>query len=251
MRFEIITLFPETFTGFLQTSLIGKAIASGKITTHLHNIRDFTTGKHKQADDRPYGGGPGMVLMADPIYKTIEHIKKRCKIPKTKPGIIALAPRGNRLTPKLAKTLSKQKQLVLLCGHYEGFDERIFKYVDQEISIGDYVTQGGETPAMVLIEAISRFIPGVIKERASVKEDSFSIGVKALLCAFQQEKSAKQSFDPAALLLDWPHYTRPRAWRKISVPKILLSGHTKKIEQWRLDQALKATQKRRPDLLKK
>lgn len=226
MRIDLLTLFPGTFDGFLKASLIGKALNNKTIEIYRHNIRDFASGKHRQADDRPYGGGPGMVLMAEPIYKALEHVKKKFPVKKANRTTLLLSPRGRPLTARLSAQLAGYKHLILLCGHYEGIDERIAAHFDHEVSIGNYVLMSGETAAMVVIEAVARHIKGVVKEKQSIKEDSFSIS-----------HQGRQ-------LLEWPQYTRPRLWRRRSVPAILLSGDHKKIKSWRLTQAFAGTMKR-------
>ncbi|MBI4064673.1 MAG: tRNA (guanosine(37)-N1)-methyltransferase TrmD [Elusimicrobia bacterium] len=232
MKIEILTLFPEIFEGFLKASLIGKAAQKNLIRIHLHNIRDFGQGRRRQADDRVYGGGAGMVLMAEPIYQALQYIRKNCGLGRAGGASYVLSPRGNRLTPALAQNLAKKKSLILLAGHYEGVDERIVKHFDGELSIGDYVTMGGEIPAMLVIEAAARFIKGVVKEESCVLEDSFSIN------------------PGAGSLLEWPQYTRPRLWRGENVPAVLLSGNHAQIQNWRQRQAAQKTKKIRPDLIK-
>ncbi|MBI4669872.1 MAG: tRNA (guanosine(37)-N1)-methyltransferase TrmD [Elusimicrobia bacterium] len=234
LQFEVLTLFPDIFQGFLQASLIGKAMEKGLIGVRLHNIRDFCRDKHRQADDKPYGGGPGMVLMAEPVYQALQFAKNQK--PKLKYGAFILSPRGVPLTTELAKKLSKYDQLILLAGHYEGIDERVSGYFDGEISVGDYVTMGGEVPAMIVIEAVSRFIPGVVKEKASVEEDSFSI-----------RPPPSTPHPPPPALLEWPQYTRPAVWRGRKIPKILLSGHHAQIRSWRLKKALEKTCQKFPE----
>lgn len=233
MRFEILTLFPEIFEGFLKASLIGKACSRHLITIHRHCIRDWAKTKHRQADDRPYGGGAGMVLMAEPVHQALKAIKRRCRpqYARKKIKYIVLSPRGQRLTMPLAAQLAQYKQLVLLCGHYGGIDDRILNFFDDEISIGDYVIMGGEVAAMVVIEAVARYLPGVVKQEQSVLEDSFSMT------------------HGKGCLLEWPQYTRPKIWRGKKVPSILLSGNHQKIKQWRVAEAFKITKTRRPDLL--
>lgn len=231
MRFELITLFPGAFQGFLRVSLISKARERKLLSVHLHDPRRFGQGAHAQVDERPYGGGPGMVLMAEPIYQTLRLIKRQCPIKGPNIRLI-LSARGERLTAQRAKHLATKCQITLLCGHYEGVDERIRGYFDQEVSIGDFITMGGEVPAMAIIEAVSRFIPGVLGEPQSAQEESFLL---------------KEKGRP---LLEWPAFTRPEHWRGQSVPKILLQGHHGKIALWRRDQALALTQERRQDLLK-
>lgn len=211
------------FSGPLTSSLLKRAIEKKLIEVNLTNIRDFTADKHQTADDSPYGGGPGMVMKPEPLAKAIAVSRK--------PGarVIFLCPTGTPLTQDKVKTLAKEEHLVLLCGHYEGIDERIREtLIDEEISIGDYVVTGGELPAMVLIDAVSRMLPGVVKEECSVAADSFYDG-----------------------LLDHPSYTRPEVFEGKKVPDVLLSGHHKEIEEWRRKEQLRRTYLRRPDLLTK
>ncbi|MFN3567651.1 MAG: tRNA (guanosine(37)-N1)-methyltransferase TrmD, partial [Caldimicrobium sp.] len=225
MRFHIVTIFPEYFSSPLQVGLLGKAIKKGSIEVILHNLRDYTIDKHKVVDDEPYGGGEGMVFKPEPLYRAITHIKER--EPATK--VIYLSPQGELFNQELAQKLAKEESLLLLCGRYEGIDERIREhFVDVEISIGDYVVFGGEVAALVLIEAISRLIPGVIGKKDSVERESFTSG-----------------------LLKYPCYTRPADFLGLRVPDELLSGDHKKIEQFRREQSLKITLKRRPELLSK
>ncbi len=221
MKFDVLTLFPEMFET-LNQSILGKAQEKNLIDINLINIRDFSKDKHKKVDDTPYGGGAGMVMRADIVYDAYQSVKT----PKTK--LIYLTPQGKTLNQKKVEELSKEEHLVLLCGHYEGIDQRVIdKIVDEEISIGDYVLTGGEIPAMVLIDSVSRYIEGVIKND-STKEESFSQG-----------------------LLEYPQYTRPEIFQGEKVPEILLSGHHQKIDKWRKEQAIKITLEKRPDLIKK
>ena len=221
MKFDVLTLFPEMFET-LNQSILGKAQEKKLIDINLINIRDFSKDKHKKVDDTPYGGGAGMVMKADIVYDEYKSVKT----PKTK--LIYLTPQGKTLNQKKVEELSKEEHLVLLCGHYEGIDQRVIdKIVDEEISIGDYVLTGGEIPAMVLIDSVSRYIEGVIKND-STKEESFSQG-----------------------LLEYPQYTRPEIFQGEKVPEILLSGHHQKIDKWRKEQAIKITLEKRPDLIKK
>lgn len=221
MQFDILTLFPEMFKT-LDESIIGKAKEKGLINIKLINIRDFSKNKHKKVDDTPYGGGAGMVLMPDVVYDAYNSIKSE------KAKVIYMSPQGKKLNQKKVEELSKQKHLILLCGHYEGIDQRVIDtIVDEEISIGDYVLTGGEIPAMVLIDAVSRYVEGVLKDN-STKEETFSKG-----------------------LLEYPQYTRPEKFKNQQVPEILLSGHHQNIDKWRRKQSLKITLKKRPDLLKK
>ncbi|MFH1386696.1 MAG: tRNA (guanosine(37)-N1)-methyltransferase TrmD [bacterium] len=222
MHIEILTLFPEMFQGPLSESLIKKARDKKLLEINVINLRDFTTDKHKTADDSPYGGGAGMVMKVDVISNALS----RFTIHDSR--VILMCPTGKVLTQEKAKSLASEEKLVILCGHYEGYDERIRSFVDEEISIGDYVLTGGELPAMVLIDTVARHIPGVVKEADSVANDSFSGG-----------------------LLDYPCYTRPEEFNGEKVPETLLSGHHLEIEKWRRKEALRKTFYQRPDLLAK
>lgn len=225
MRFDILTLFPNMFSSPLQESILGKAIEKGLLQIQTVNIRDFALDKHQVVDDTPYGGGQGMVMKVEPIARAIESVKS--KNPSAR--IIYLTPQGKRFDQNLARRLSSQSHLVLLCGRYEGVDERVRElFIDEEISIGDYVLTGGELAAMVLIDAVSRFIPGVLGSDRSAEEDSF--------------------FNS---LLEYPHYTRPFDFRGNCVPEILLSGNHSAISLWRRKEALRRTLSRRSDLLAK
>lgn len=221
MQFDVLTLFPEMFE-VLNESIIGRAKEKGLININLINIRDFSKDKHKKVDDTPYGGGAGMVLMPDVVYDAYKSVKDdRAKV-------IYMSPQGKKLSQDKVEELSKQEHLILLCGHYEGIDQRVIDtIVDEEISIGDYVLTGGELPAMVLIDSVSRYIEGVLKED-STKEESFSNG-----------------------LLEYPQYTRPEVFGSQRVPEVLLSGHHQNIDKWRREQSLKMTLNKRPDLLDK
>ncbi len=222
MIVDILTLFPEMFQGPLNESLLKKAQEKGLLSLNIVNLRDFTTDKHKTADDTPYGGGAGMVMRVEPIARA------KSKLQTSKSKIILMCPSGKLLTQDKIKELAKEEHLIILCGHYEGVDERVRDMVDEEISIGDYVLTGGELPAMVLVDAVARHIPGVVKEEESVKKDSFYEG-----------------------LLDYPSYTKPEEFEGKKVPDVLLSGHHAEIERWRRKEALKRTLYRRPDLLAK
>ncbi|MFH1823775.1 MAG: tRNA (guanosine(37)-N1)-methyltransferase TrmD [Candidatus Firestonebacteria bacterium] len=223
MIIDVITIFPEIFESFLKTSIVKRSIDKGIVKINLHNPRDFTTDKHRTVDEPPYGGGGGMVLKIEPIVKWLEKIsKERKKVKK-----ILLTPSGKKFSQKMAIKLSKEKNIIFICGHYEGMDERIKYFIDEEISIGDYVLTGGELPAMVVIDSMVRLIPKVLGNPDSVKFESFI-----------DEK------------LDFPHYTRPANFKGYLVPKVLLSGNHKKIEEWRKKEALKRTKSRRPDLLR-
>ncbi len=233
MRIQVLTIFPELFEPFLSTSLVGRAIERRLLEVAVHDLREFTEDRHRSVDDEPYGGGGGMVMTAPPFLRAVEQLtgSARCADdPRGKPPEvlrILLSPQGKPLTEPGVRALAGQEELILLCGRYEGIDERVRQIVvDEEISIGDYVLSGGELPAMVLIEAVSRKIPGVVGLASSVEHDSFRRG-----------------------LLDHPHYTRPRAVAGLEVPAVLLGGHHADIEAWRQRQALLATIRKRPDLL--
>jgi tRNA (guanine37-N1)-methyltransferase len=222
LRIDILTIFPEMFEGVLGASILGRARQSGLIDIRVHNIRDYTDNKHKKTDDYPFGGGAGMVMMAQPIFDCVDAV-----LGGESARRILLSPRGAALTQKKAKSLAKEERLLLLCGHYEGVDERVMTIMDEEISIGDYVLTGGELPAMVLADCVSRLIPGVLGSELSAEDESFSDG-----------------------LLEYPQYTRPADFRGMQVPEILLNGHHANIEKWRREQARLKTALCRPDLLK-
>jgi len=226
MRIDIITIFPKMFEPILNESIIKRAQKSGKVKIYVHNLRDYSQDKHKKVDDRPFGGGSGMVMRPEPIFRAVEAIKS--KIQNLKSKTILLSPQGEKLTQKIAKRLAKNKLLIMISGHYEGIDERVKSHlVDLEISIGDYVLTGGELPAMVLTDCLVRLIPGVLGDKNSLNFESFESN-----------------------LLEYPQYTRPANFRGMKVPAILLSGNHKKIEEWRKIRALKRTKEKRPDLLK-
>lgn len=222
MKIFIITLFPEMFKGPFAHSMLWKAQEKKLAEFELVNLRDFGLGERKTVDDTPYGGGAGMVLKPEPVFAAVESVKK--KSPKAR--VIMMTPRGVKLTQLKVRALSKEDDLVILCGHYEGFDERIAEIVDAEISIGDYILTGGELPAMVLVDSIVRLIPGVLGDKASPEEESFTQG-----------------------LLEYPHYTRPDEFRGMKVPEILKGGNHVEIARWRKEQAVKKTQANRPDLV--
>jgi tRNA (guanine37-N1)-methyltransferase len=222
LTIDVLTLFPRMLDGFLAESILGKGIAAGHLAVNVRDLRDWATDKHRRADDRPFGGGAGMVMVPEPAFAAIEQIQT--------PGCrrIYLTPDGTPLSPALALELSQQKHLVLLSGHYEGIDQRIRdKVIDQEISIGDYVLTNGTLAAAVLIDALARFIPGVLGEEKSLTHESFT-----------------------SKLLDFPQYTRPAEFRGMSVPEILLSGNHAEIEKWRHARQVEKTRQVRPDLLK-
>lgn len=222
MKIDILTLFPEMFKGVFDESIIKRAVLDGKVEINLHNFRDYTLDPHGKVDDTPYGGGAGMVLACQPIFDCVEAIKTE------ESKVILLTPSGTPYKQKMAYQLSNEKHLIIICGHYEGFDERIRTLADYEISIGDYVLTGGEIPSMVLVDSIVRLIPGVINERSHI-EDSFNENY----------------------LLDYPTYTKPRVFRGMEVPEVLTSGDHSKINEWRYNKAIEITKEVRPDLLEK
>jgi len=226
MRFDILTIFPEIFDTVLGSSIIGRAQENGLITVKSWNIRDYTLDKHKKTDDYPYGGGNGLVMLAQPIYDAFDAVVRDIG---SKPYFIYMSPQGKRLDQKLVEKLSSFDNIALLCGHYEGVDERVLEMlVDEEISIGDYVLTGGELPAMVLIDAVSRTVPGVLSNEESYGDESLMGG-----------------------LLEYPQFTRPYDFMGKKVPDILLSGHHANITKWRRLQSLKRTRAKRPDLFEK
>ncbi|HOA80349.1 MAG TPA: tRNA (guanosine(37)-N1)-methyltransferase TrmD [Defluviitaleaceae bacterium] len=226
MNYHILTLFPDMIMSTMSHSIIGRALDAGKIKINCINIRDFADNKHNQIDDYPYGGGPGMVIQPQPVYDAYESIILNNNI---NPRVIYMTPQGKTFSQDIAKDLSKEKDLIIICGHYEGIDQRVIdEIVTDEISIGDYILTGGELAAMVLIDSVSRLIPGVLGKEESFIEESFSNN-----------------------LLEHPQYTRPYIFRNRKVPDVLLSGHHSKIEKWRREQALKITFQKRPDLLDK
>jgi len=223
MQIAIVTIFPQMFDSFVCEGMTRRALETGQLQLEFRNPRDFTEDNHRQVDDRPYGGGPGMVMMVEPLNQAIGSARAAVR-----GRVIYLSPQGRQLKQKRARELASEAGLVLLAGRYEGVDERVLEAeIDEEISIGDYVLSGGELPAMVLIEALVRYLPGVLGNEDSVKSDSFSAG-----------------------LLDWPHYTRPEVYGEHQVPSVLLSGHHEEIRRWRMKQALGRTWQKRPELLR-
>lgn len=228
MRIQLLTIFPELFEPFLRTSLVGRAIERGRLDVQVRDLRDYTTDRHRSVDDEPYGGGGGMVMTAPPWIHAVRELARGA-------WRILLSPQGARLDESKVRELAARGDLLMLCGRYEGIDERVRQtVVDEEVSIGDYVLSGGEVAAMVIVEAVSRQIPGVVQQPSSVERDSFRLG-------------SESRCDGG--LLDYPHYTRPRVVEGIPVPEVLLSGHHAEIENWRWRQAVSATLEKRPDLL--
>lgn len=222
-RFHILTLFPEMVMDGLNTSIIGRAIEAGLLEINAVNIRDYSTNKHMKVDDYPYGGGAGLVMQPEPVYRAYKDLEKDMK---KKPRVVYLTPQGTTFHQEMAKELAKEEELVFLCGHYEGIDERVLEeIVTDYVSIGDYVLTGGELPAMVMIDSISRLVPGVLHNDDSAGDESFENG-----------------------LLEYPQYTRPPVFLDKEVPEVLLSGHHENIRKWRHEQSVKRTKERRPDL---
>lgn len=221
MKIDILSLFPDYFKGPFDESIIGQARKKGILEINLIDIRDFSDNRYRRVDDRPYGGGPGMVLMPQPVTQAIRNVRS------TDAHVVYLSPQGALLNAAKSRKLASHKHLVLLCGHYEGIDERALKEVDEEISIGDYVLTNGCLAAIVLVDTLIRFVPGVLGHEAAASEDSFEAGI-----------------------FDCPHYTRPEVFEGVSVPEVLLSGNHKKIEEWRHRQAINKTRRMRPDLIK-
>lgn len=226
MRIDIATLFPEMCRSVLNESIVGRAVKAGKIEIFCHQIREYTLDKHRRVDDSPYGGGMGMVMQCEPIYRCFNAIWEMIGV---RPHVIYMSPKGRSFTQKRAAELSEYSNIFILCGHYEGVDQRVLdRIVDEEISIGDYVLTGGELPALVVCDAVARMCPGVLPSEECFTEESHFSG-----------------------LLEYPHYTRPEVWEGEEVPAVLLTGHHKNIAAWRHEQALRITEERRPDLLEK
>ncbi|MBQ2184214.1 MAG: tRNA (guanosine(37)-N1)-methyltransferase TrmD [Lachnospiraceae bacterium] len=232
MNFHILTLFPEMVENALNTSILKRAADAGIISINAINIRDYSTDKHKKVDDYPYGGGAGMLMQAQPVFDAYEDLckaikkRKKSRAKKLKVRVLYMTPQGRTFDQKYAEELALEEDLIFLCGHYEGIDERVIEeIVTDEVSLGDFVLTGGELPAMVMVDCISRLIPGVLGSDESASDESFSDG-----------------------LLEYPQYTRPEVWQGKSVPDVLLSGNHKEIEKWRMEMSLKRTKERRPDL---
>ncbi|MBQ7907767.1 MAG: tRNA (guanosine(37)-N1)-methyltransferase TrmD [Clostridia bacterium] len=227
MRFDILTLFPDVVRAVLDSSIIGRASQNGIITIKAHDIRDYTTDKHKKTDDTPYGGGKGMLMSTQPICDCYDAV---CRdLPEGSKKVIYASPRGRIFNHEVAKELSRYDNLIILCGHYEGIDQRVIdEIVDEEISVGDYVLTGGEIPACIIVDAVSRLVDGVLSDKECYEKESVASG-----------------------LLEYPQYTKPRVFRGREVPEVLLSGHHENIEKWRLEKSLELTKLRRPDLYEK
>lgn len=227
MRIDILTLFPDMCQSVMETSIIGRAQKAGKIEVHCHQIRDYSTSKHRTTDDTIYGHGKGMLMQAEPIYRCWQAV---CESAGAQPHTVYMTPKGSLLTQARALELSRLGRIAILCGHYEGVDQRVIdEIVDEQISIGDYVLTGGELPALVLCDSVARLIPGVLSDESCWQQESIS----------------------ASGLLEAPHYTKPAQWQGRSVPEVLISGHHANIERWRREQSLLCTMRQRPDLLEK
>jgi tRNA (guanine37-N1)-methyltransferase len=224
MKFDVVTIFPRMFDASLREGIVGRGIQAGLVDVAVHNLRDFTTERHRVVDDVPYGGGPGMILKPEPLFRAVDQIRASRGMPG---AVVLTSPQGRLLTQTEGSRLAALGHVVVLCGRYEGVDERVRQHLaTEEISIGDYVLSGGELAAMVIIDVVSRLVPGVVGDERSVAEDSFSRG-----------------------LLDHPHYTRPAEFRGWTVPDVLLSGHHREIERWRRNEAVRRTLERRPEML--
>ncbi len=230
MRVDVVTIFPGMFDAILGESMMKRAQENGHLSLGLWDLRDYTHDSHRSVDDRPYGGGPGMVMKPQPLFDAVEDIKQKTSegpSGQLKSQTILLSPQGEKLTTSLAQELAVQEQLIMVCGHYEGVDERVrTELIDRSVSIGDYVLTGGELPAMVLIDALMRYVPGVLGHEKATEEESFAQG-----------------------MLEYPHYTRPQDFKGMQVPQVLLSGDHEEIARWRKEQAYLRTKKLRPDLL--
>ena len=232
MRIDILTLFPEMLKAAIATSIVKRAQDGGQVEIHVHDIRDWADNKHRKVDHRPYGGGPGMVMMCQPLHDAVQEVERQSNT-ESSPVRIHFTPQGEVLKQERVEQLATEKNLLLIAGHYEGIDERVIETLDPlELSIGDYVLSGGEIPALLLVDAVVRLLPGVLGHADSADQDSFS----------------KRDSD-GNLLLDCPHYTRPRVWNEKEVPEVLLSGDHKAVDQWRQEQMESRTKSRRPDLL--
>jgi len=233
MRIDVLTIFPKMFDAVLGESIIKRAKEKKVVEINTIDLRLFSKDKHRKVDDKPFGGGPGMLMNAEPFFEAVNYIRRKTKDLRLKTRIVLLGPKGRRFDQALALKLSKYEHMVLLCGHYEGIDERVAKHLaDEEISIGDFVLTGGELPAMVIIDGVVRLLPGALGDENSCKDESFSVGGRH-----------------TCPLLECPHYTRPADYNGMKVPDVLLSGDHEKIKEWRKKEAVKATKKKRPDLL--
>jgi len=245
MRFDVLTLFPAIFSGYLGQSLLKKGIDAGLIDVQLHDIRRWSRDKHHKVDDRPFGGGPGMILQVEPVVECVEAVQRLAEPQGIQPGhLVMLSPRGRKLNQKIVEELAAKPRLLLLCGRYEGFDERVFDILQpDEISIGDYVLNGGEVAAMAVIDAVIRLIPGVLGDEESSQHDSFSSSNSS------SGNLSSGNLSSGNRLLEFPQYSRPREYRGHEVPEVLVSGNHEQIARWRREQSYLQTRKRRSDLI--
>jgi tRNA (guanine37-N1)-methyltransferase len=240
VNFDVITIFPGFFGSILEHGLLKRALAAGQVSIGIHDLRDFTDDRHRTVDDRPFGGGPGMVLKPEPLFRAVEALRL-----ESGARVVLLSPQGRLFSQRVADELAENQQVILICGRYEGVDERVaVGLATDEISIGDYVLAGGELPAAVVMEAVTRLLPGALGNDASSKQDSFSVQMQL------EDGSAAQDGHGSRGLLDCPHFTRPVEFRGLRVPEVLLSGDHEEIGRWRRRQAIVRTWRRRPDLLK-
>src|SRR5215469_4524455 len=249
MKFEIVTIFPDFFRGPLDYGIVRRARESKLIEISIHDLRDFTTDKHRTVDDRPFGGGEGMVLKPEPLFKCVESLgvapreERAARAPAIKESVILLSPQGEMFTQAVAQDLATLERIVLICGRYEGVDERVAEgLADREISIGDYVLSGGELGAAVIVDAVARLIPGALGNQASAQQESFTAAQKA-------GRDGPDSTCASGGLLDYPHYTRPAEFRGMAAPEVLIGGNHEQIRKWRRGKALEKTLRNRPDLL--
>jgi tRNA (guanine37-N1)-methyltransferase len=246
LRFDILTLFPEMFPAVLGASILGRAAENGLAAYHVHNIRDWADNRHRKVDDRPFGGGPGMVMMCQPLYDCVHAVERMDERPALR---VLLTPQGEPLHQQRVEALADEERLLLIAGHYEGVDERVIEALDPlQISVGDYVVSGGELPAMMLLDAIVRLIPGALGHEDSAGEDSFALR-RMNGSAPARSGAGVTGASAGRRLLDCPHYTRPRLWEGRAVPEVLLSGDHQAVEEWRMRMMIERTRQRRPDLL--
>jgi tRNA (guanine37-N1)-methyltransferase len=235
MRIDLLSIFPEVFEPVLGASITGRARAAGRVAWHAHDIRDYTIDKHSRVDDRPFGGGPGMVMACQPVWDAVRAVEAMDDRPAAR---VYMTPQGERLTQPIVEELAEAPRLLILAGHYEGIDERVIeRLAPREVSVGDYVLSGGEIPAMLLVDAVVRLLPGVLGHEESAAQDSFSA------------PAGSAESGEARRLLDCPHYTRPRVWEGMEAPEVLFSGDHGAVERWRRERAIERTRERRPDLL--
>lgn len=254
MKFEIVTIFPDFFRGPLDYGIVRRARAAGLIEVSLHDLRGFTTDRHRTVDDRPFGGGEGMVLKPEPLFECVESLNVQALNARRAGGaeesVILLSPQGRMFTQAVAQELATLKRIVMICGRYEGVDERVAEALaDREISVGDYVLSGGELGAAIIVDTVTRLLPGALGNEASARQESFTVGAQAGSPVVAEEVSAPDSTCGSGGLLDYPHYTRPAEFRGMAVPEVLIGGNHEQIRNWRRRKALEKTLRNRPDLL--